>query len=56
MFSFTPIESPLFVLNESAAHPAGLLFANEVCHEVKLVLSQPQLGELLDAIQPHLDD
>lgn len=56
MFSFTLIESPLFVLKKSAAHSAGLLFANEVCHEIKLVLSQPQLRKLLDAVQTHFYD
>lgn len=38
---------------ESTAYSAGLLFAHEVRHEIKLVLPQPEFGQLLDAVQTH---
>lgn len=38
----------------STAHCARLLFAHKVRYEVKLVLSQEELGQLLNAIQPKL--
>lgn len=38
----------------STAHRARLLFAHKVRYEVKLVLSQEELGQLLNAIQPKL--
>lgn len=38
---------------ESTAYSAGLLFAHEVRHKIKLVLPQPEFGQLLDAVQTH---
>ena len=38
----------------SAAHRARLLFAHKVRDEVKLVLSEEELGQLLNAVQPKL--
>lgn len=38
---------------ESAAYSAGLLFAHEVRHKIKLVLPQPEFRQLLDAVQTH---
>lgn len=40
-------------LTESTADSAGLLFAHEVRHKIKLVLAQPEFGQLLDAVQTH---
>lgn len=57
MFSFIHMEKKVLCFaRKSAAHSARLLFANEVCHEIKLILSQPKLGKLLDAIQAHFYD
>lgn len=38
---------------ESTAHSARLLFAHEVRHKIKLVLPQPEFGQLFDAVQTH---
>lgn len=38
---------------ESTAYSTGLLFAHEVRHKIKLVLPQPEFGQLLDAVQTH---
>lgn len=35
------------------AHSAGLLLTNEVCHEIKLILPQPELWQLLYSVQAH---
>lgn len=35
------------------AHSAGLLLTNKVCHEIKLILSQPELWQLLYSVQAH---
>ena len=45
---------PAFRPLNSAAHRARLLFAHKVRYEVKLVLSQEEFGQLLNAIQAKL--